>query len=200
MLTANQQSIIENSLWVVNTALKRQGLSCDEDLRQQAILYMCKCLQRFDQEKNIKWTTYAYKNVYLYIKRLHLKESYKPSFESGEDLMVIGEKITPIEPTFEDFTTKDILAVCSPIEREILHLKLSGYKYGEISNILNCSISKINKYMKDIREKAKGLFMKDSEKIYALGLTRKEYYRQYENDHYPANGVKNRKNNKEKGE
>lgn len=154
-LTANQQSIIENSLWVVNTALKRQGLSCNEDLRQQAILYMCKCLQRYDQEKNIKWTTYAYKNVYLYIKRMHLKESYKQSFERGEDLMIIGEKIAPIEPTFDEFTTEDILAVCSPIEREILCLKLSGYKYEEIGIILKCSVSKIKRDMQNIREKAR---------------------------------------------
>lgn len=154
-LTANQQSIIENSLWVVNTALKRQNLSCNEDLRQQAILYMCQCLLRYDQSKNIKWTTYAYKNVYLYIKRMHLKESYKQLFESGEDLIVIGEKMTPIEPTFDEFTTKDILAVCSPTERQILSLKLNGYKYEEMSIILKCSESKIKKDMHNIREKTR---------------------------------------------
>ena len=47
-LTAIQQKEIEDSVWVVNTALKRQGLSCNEDLRQSAILYMCECLLRYD--------------------------------------------------------------------------------------------------------------------------------------------------------
>ena len=44
MLTKEQQHTIENSIWVVNTALQKQGLSSDEDLRQSAILYMCKCI------------------------------------------------------------------------------------------------------------------------------------------------------------
>ena len=37
MLSDEQRETIENSLWVVNTALKNQGLSSDEDLRQSAI-------------------------------------------------------------------------------------------------------------------------------------------------------------------
>ena len=40
MLTKEQQNIIENSIWVVNTALKKQGLQKDSDLRQNEILYL----------------------------------------------------------------------------------------------------------------------------------------------------------------
>ena len=78
-LTAIQQKEIEDSEWVVNTALKRQGLSCNEDLRQSAILYMCECLLRYDPTKGIKWTTFAYKNVYLFIKRTYKKENKRKS-------------------------------------------------------------------------------------------------------------------------
>lgn len=71
--------------------------------------------------------------------------------------MEIGEKLTSHEPTLEDFIVKDVVALCSPQEKDILKLKLKGYKYGEISMLLNCSISKINNYMQSIREKAREL-------------------------------------------
>ena len=151
-LTAVQQKEIEDSEWGVNTALKRQGLSCNEDLRQSAILYMCECLLRYDPTKGIKWTTFAYKNVYLYIKRTYKKEHKRTQYECDDDLMLIGE---PIEPKQDVFIVEDIMALCTPNEKKILMLKLQGYKHGEISIKLHCSISKINNYMQSIRAKTR---------------------------------------------
>ena len=66
-LTNEQQKQIENSLWVVNTVLKKQGIDYNEDMRQSAIMYMCECLLRYDPDKGVKWTTYAYKNFIVVI-------------------------------------------------------------------------------------------------------------------------------------
>lgn len=153
-LTAIQQKEIEDSVWVVNTALKRQGLSCNEDLRQSAILYMCECLLRYDPTKGVKWTTFAYKNVYLFIKRTYKKENKRTQYECDcdDDLMLIGE---PIEPKQDTFIVGDIMALCTPNEQKILMLKLQGYKHEEISIKLHCSISKINNYMQSIRAKTR---------------------------------------------
>lgn len=41
------------------------------DLKQEAALWLCKCAQRFDPARGVKWSTYAYRSVYLRIKRLH---------------------------------------------------------------------------------------------------------------------------------
>lgn len=150
-LTAIQQKEIEDSVWVVNTALKRQGLSCNEDLRQSAILYMCECLLRYDPTKGIKWTTFAYKNVYLFIKRTHKKENKRTQYECDcdDDLMLIGGQ----QNQQNTFIVENIMDLCTPNEKKILMLKLQGYKYGEISVKLHCSISKINNYMQSIRAK-----------------------------------------------
>ena len=149
-LTAVQQKEIEDSEWVVNTALKRQHLSCNEDLRQSAMLYMCECLLRYDPTKGIKWTTFAYKNVYLYIKRTYKKEHKRTQYVCDDDLMLIEE---PIEPKQDTFIVENIMDLCTPNEKKILMLKLQGYKYGEISVKLHFSISKINNYMQSIRSK-----------------------------------------------
>lgn len=156
MLTAEQQNIIENSIWVVNTALKRQCLTYNEDLRQSAIVYMCECLTRFDLSRNIKWTTYAYKNVYLFIKRTHKKECLKCNMEI-DDVVNIDTTADPVEYDENILLVQNIFNLCTPYERKILQLKMEGYKHGEISVILHCSISKINNYMKRIKEKTKGM-------------------------------------------
>ena len=83
---ANAGHFIFSGDKTINTALKKQGLQENEDLRQSAILYMCKCLERFDPTKNIKWTTFAYKNIYLYIKREHNKEAAKQALLISTEL------------------------------------------------------------------------------------------------------------------
>lgn len=160
MLSLEQQEIIENSLWVVNTALKRQGLQADEDLRQSAILYMCKCLERFNPSKDIKWTTYAYKSVFLFIRRTHSKEVKKRAMFIDDDIFNLVEPATspPDEPTMVNeskYIIDSIKAVCSPEENQIIELKRQGYKVVEISSIMECSTSKINGCMQSIKEKAR---------------------------------------------
>ena len=158
MLSREQQDIIENSIWVVNTALKKQGLQADEDLRQSAILYMCKCLERFDPNKNIKWTTYAYKNVYLFIKRNHLKEFRANSHIIPDDIFNLVEPIHEEDCFAIDGSSPTILAIkeqCTEEECQVLDLKLQGYKGAEISQIMRCSTSKVTCCMQSIKEKAK---------------------------------------------
>lgn len=160
MLSLEQQNIIENSIWVVNTSLKRQGLQADEDLRQSAILYMCKCLERFDPSKDIKWTTYAYKSVFLFIRRTHGKEMKKRSIFVDDDIFNLIEPVaSPLEEPIMFNESKHIIdsikAVCSPEESKIIELKKQGYKVVEISQIMRCSTSKINGCMQSIKEKAK---------------------------------------------
>ena len=152
-LTAEQQQIVEDSIWVVNTALKKQGLSADEDLRQSAILYMCKCLLRFDPEKNIKWTTYAYKNVYLYILRVHRKEVQKKSRVMGEDLFAVLHKDMDFNESV--IILDKVFSLCTPEERQVLELKRQGYRSAEIGQILGFTHAKVNLCLHEIREKAK---------------------------------------------
>lgn len=162
MLSEKQQKTIENSIWVVNTALKRQGLQSNEDLRQSAILYMCKCLERFDPNKNIKWTTYAYKNVFLFIRRTHNKEVKKMSVIVSDDIFNLREPLKqPLEETEainqSKYRLDEVKAICSAEERLIIDFKLKGLTAYEISTIIKCSTSRINSCMQSIKEKARSI-------------------------------------------
>lgn len=163
MLSKTQQNIIENSIWVVNTALKNQGLALSpktEDLRQSAILYMCKVIQRFDPSRNIKWETFAYKNVYLYIKRKHIKEIRRAKWEIDDETAynLQHEELPLEEPKMFDeakYMVEHIMKECSPKERQYLDLKLQGYKREEIGEIMGVSSGFIRKCHENIIEKAR---------------------------------------------
>jgi len=160
-LTAHQQEIIENSIWVVNTALKNQGLALSpktEDLRQSAILYMCEALQRFDPNRKIKWETFAYKNVYLFIKRKHIKEVKKLMLEADYEDLYLQPAPMPLDGLEEYDESKhrvaQIMSVCTPDERLYLNLKLKGYKREEIGKQTGFSQGYIRKCHERIKQKA----------------------------------------------
>lgn len=165
MLSQEQRDIIENSIWVVNAALKNQGLQTDKDLKQSAILYMCKCLQNFDKDKHIKWTTYAYKNVYLYIKRTNGKKMLKQSYILNEDISNIKKALVCNDREIDLFNANRIIierikSVCNEKELKVLELKLKGYKIAEISSMLHCSNTTVVNSMQKIRTKAQNLQIK----------------------------------------
>lgn len=157
MLTAEQQSIIENSIWVVNTALKRQGLQYDDDLRQSAILYMCRCIERFDPSKNIKWTTYAYRNVYMYIRTKHAKQVKKERGIVG-DIYCLPLQFYDEQQQKKDYSTFMIEAIkqkCTARECKFLELKLMGLTGLEICQIMKCSVSTLSRMVQSIKTKAR---------------------------------------------
>lgn len=157
-LTPEQQELIMNSLWVVNTALKKQNESSNEDLRQSAILYLCKCVERYDASLKIKWTTFAYKNVYLFIKRTKLKEQQKTLPILSDDLFDIQTAMEkPTEECFENkLKVQQILEICTPQEQELIKLKLKGHTHKEIAEIMGIDYIKVKSIFSLIKSKCRG--------------------------------------------
>lgn len=165
MLTEEQKNTIENSIWVVNTALKRQGLQNDEDLRQSAILYMCKCLERYDPTKGIKWTTYAYKNIFLYIKKKYSEECKISLTLADEDIFELEATSLSIDEDMaynDKYVLQKIQFVCTSEECKVLELKKQGYRGRKLCELMECSRNKISGYMKSIRAKARQILYDDN--------------------------------------
>lgn len=158
MLTNEQQEIITNSIWVVNTALKRQNLSYNEDLRQDAILYMCKCLDRFDSSKGVKWETYAYKNVFMYIQRVNKKEHIVT-----EHMILTDKPIIDLDKQQQIVDAKDkanqlkrIVSYCNDKEKQLLKLKYMGFTIKEIAERMGTSEAIVKKVFWEIKMKIQG--------------------------------------------
>lgn len=154
MLSAEQQKIVssEDSLKLVNSILKKLGIRNDEDLRQDAMYYLCKCISRFDPEQGTKWTTYAYKNVMMYVKSTKKRQMQKQihsidftSFADNTADLVISRQQPKVSLTF--------LNQCNAEERNILRLRYLGYKVHEIGAMYGCSRQYVSQRLKEIREK-----------------------------------------------
>lgn len=154
-LTAAQQKDITDSIWVVNSALKKLGFSYDEDLRQQAILYMCRCRMRFDESRNVKWTTYAYSNIYMYLKRT-LKARFEKEKKKHDFLIKVQPDVSMdiIDEYTDKIDIENIKSICNEKERMILELRLQGKTYSQISVILNISETYATKRMRNIINEA----------------------------------------------
>ena len=166
MLSAEQQRIIENSLWVVNTVLKEQRLQADEDLRQSALCYLCDCINRFDESTHTKWTTYAYKTVYMFVKRYRKRNQQYPSNVStfsdmGETFVAENQSaVSPQRKIDNACLLKNLYAVCTPEEIEILELKRQGYKLVEIKAMTNRSVRQLSYIIGAIKQKARNEIQK----------------------------------------
>ena len=156
MLNDEQRKTLEQSLWVVNTVIKELGLQLDDDMRSQASLYMCKCIERYDPKFGVKWSTYAYKSLYLYIKTRHAKE------------MVKKAPIVPIESCFNLATEMDdniynklfietLQTILTPLENEILTRKFKEQTAATIRKELNLTKKQFDEAWHSIKDKAGAL-------------------------------------------
>lgn len=152
MLSAEQQQIIENSLGIVNDVLRKLGLQGDEDLRQEANLCLCRCIERYDPSRNTKWITYAYKNILMFVKLANRQKIFKQSrsidftsyADNIDDLVASSPRQRP---------NMAILKNCTAEERDIIRLRYLGYKMHEIGDMYGRSRQYVTQKLKEIRQK-----------------------------------------------
>ena len=123
---------IEESTWIVRAVVNRLSPH-DDDLLQSIYLYLCKCVERFDEERGIKWSTYAFKSAYYYGLMFLKQESRLQCQELTEDILA-DESIE------EDIEIKELLSGLMSrltyLQQKIVKLKYEGYKNNEIRNAL----------------------------------------------------------------
>ena len=154
-LTDEQQRIIMGSLWVVNSILKNQGQQRNDDLRQEAILCMCKCLQRYDEKFKVKWTTYAYRNISWYIKKQLIKTNAKLNKTCPLDIFDMSDEIVAPPENESKTLFRILLDACNKKEKRILVLKRNGYSLKAVSKILNLPYGVVCNNIATIKQKAK---------------------------------------------
>lgn len=156
MLTKEQQKIIEGSLWVVNDALMKLNLQHDNDLRQEMILYMCKCLERYDKSRGIKWETYAYRSVFLRIKWLQIVK-YKKSFYTQGVVLCDETMLDFLEQPKDNEQMADYIdrinRECNEHELTLIRYVVQGFTHQQIANKLGYSCTKVNKEIGELRKK-----------------------------------------------
>ena len=166
MLSAEQQRTIESSRRLVNGILKELELQRDEDLRQEIMCYLCECIQRFNPDGGTKWTTYAYANVWMFVKRY--KKRARRYASQVSDFTNMGEQYVPetalqVNPQHAIDSAcllKTLYTVCTPEEVKILELKRKGYKLHEIAKTTSRSVRQLSYIISTIKQKAYKIIVK----------------------------------------
>lgn len=155
-LTAEQQGLIEKSQWIVNDVLKYYGVGYDNDLRQAAMLYMCKCLERYEPERG-KWETYAYTNVKYYVVKCIRREKADRARTVAQD-----EDTSELPSTEADATerradarlrVKRILECCDAEERGVVIRLLAGHSKSRVARRIGKSPQTVSGIIRSVREK-----------------------------------------------
>ena len=150
-MTDIERERVENSAWIVRAVVNRLRPN-DEDLGQSIYLYLCKCSQRYDENRGVKWATYAFKNAYYFGMMWLKREKRYILDELCEDVMSCED----IQGDLENREELDyFIAKLDERQRHILCLKYEGYKNNEIKQLLGMGKKSYFNEVKKIHQVAK---------------------------------------------
>lgn len=122
---------VEENLPLVTFSLNKLGVAFDEDYFQQGVLELIRCVDRFDEKKGIKFSTYAVKNIKLFLKEYIARDKVLRPKRTGIKGRVYAppcdsfEKIVYNNGKAEEITLGDMLADDFQIENNTIMLDIS---------------------------------------------------------------------------
>ena len=122
---------VEENLPLVTFSLNKLGVAFDEDYFQQGVLELIRCVDRFDEKKGIKFSTYAVKNIKLFLKEYIVRDKVLRPKRTGIKGRVYAppcdsfEKVVYSNGKAEEITLGDMLADDFQIENNTIMLDIS---------------------------------------------------------------------------
>ena len=152
MLSPQQQELILENKWIINTVAKRLSIT-DEDIKNELMLFMCNTIEKYDPAKGVKLGTYLFRSVYLRALRLLKNESqYKNRY-------IISEFITKREVRIRDGRMSMLIeCIDTQQERDIVSLYLQGYKRQEIADKLGIKRYKVEQIKRELIQRTREIY------------------------------------------
>lgn len=122
---------VEENLPLVTFSLNKLGVAFDEDYFQQGVLELIRCVDRFDEKKGIKFSTYAVKNIKLFLKEYIARDKVLRPKRTGIKGRVYAppcdsfEKVVYNNGKAEEITLGDMIADDFQIENNTIMLDIS---------------------------------------------------------------------------
>nr|CAI9751042.1 RNA polymerase sigma factor [Caudoviricetes sp.] len=122
---------VEENLPLVTFSLNKLGVAFDEDYFQQGVLELIRCVDKFDEKKGIKFSTYAVKNIKLFLKEYIARDKVLRPKRTGIKGRVYAppcdsfEKIVYNNGKAEEITLGDMIADDFQIENNTIMLDIS---------------------------------------------------------------------------
>lgn len=144
-----------------------------DDLVQQGLITLIECAERFIMERQVKFNSFfsvclerkirnQVKSYYAYNGKYVNAVSLDMPIEGCEDLFISDNvESTAYELRGDCQLAKELLQEqldglldkCTSLEQEIFQMKLEGYSYQEISDLLDCDLKKVDNTVQKVRKK-----------------------------------------------
>ena len=103
MTKEERNKIVEENIALVTFCLKKLN-AYNEDYFQEGILELIRCVNCFDKSKGYKFSTYACKNIFLYLKEYIIRDKILKPKRTG----IGGQVFAPYCNSFEDPFTNSL--------------------------------------------------------------------------------------------
>lgn len=135
----------------------------DEDLRQIAALGLWVACKTFDESKNFKFSTYAYRVILNQLRMYFRKVSKEPQILYLEDVkqtvdesLDIDDMLVMVDVSSDETKIVDALSDLTELESRILKAYMKDKSQRRISKSLRISLKVITSTLKSIRNKLGG--------------------------------------------
>lgn len=163
----NQSKLLEDNINLIYKFLCERGIY-DEDVRSEAVLYVCDRMYRYDPSKG-KISTFIYGvlrnmlSAYYVAQKAEKRKinyTYKycldAPFGKNEDSPLLNEMVGSVDGNYDyndlyDITKKH-LKKYTPKKRKIFKLHMQDKSLREIGKIMGCSWQYINVVINDIQK------------------------------------------------
>ena len=150
-------------VYSIELRAKKFAFSLSDDLAQEGFMGLLNAVENFDENRNVKFSTYA--NVCIRNKMISAFEKQRDiSAEDIDDVKneqadaheKIPENILVEKERMNEIYDK-IISALSEQEWRVFQLFLTGLAYNQIALELNCSVKAVDNAMQRVRRKLKSV-------------------------------------------
>lgn len=157
MRSTRKNKLVEDSLWVVHSIVKRYPPQYRKELTAVGYLALCESARAFARKRG-RFTTYAYKAVWRAITRRVGEEMEWQGRTAPLDLEVVSSARANEPPTPERFCFRKALTLALTIQEQIaLDVLLGGGSYQDVAEELEVSRSRVGQIISRLRKRAEAL-------------------------------------------
>lgn len=149
MLDKHKQQLVEKNIRLVYFIANKLGYT-DEDSLQYGLYGLCKAADTFDENRGIKFSTYAYPYISNWMRGTYSDTKFRKNMGmtiSFEDLSYIKVEDSSSRDEYLELYNK---ASCKM--KKVLDLLYKGYSQVEIANNFNVSKSTICRWISKFKE------------------------------------------------
>ncbi|MCG7338389.1 LuxR C-terminal-related transcriptional regulator [Staphylococcus sp. ACRSN] len=137
--------------YIISTLLNKYHIKYNYDEFSQLLsIRMWELLRDYNPNYHVPLISYLYTRLQFYL--IDLFRSLKTFQPLESDLLELPNQSLSISPE-QNLLYKSFLSSLTHKELNWLELKLAGYKQKELAKLLNCSISTLKTYQKNIKFK-----------------------------------------------